>query len=89
MRLPDPTLTQAFQRATVDPGFVGYRLAQLRQVQSLTPRQQARALGISLDRLAGLCLCPQPKDREGVERIAARLRVETPGMADLLGAQME
>ena len=86
--LPDPARTQAFQRATADPGFIGYRLAQLRQVQSLTPRQQARALGISLDSLAGLCLCPQPEDLEDVQRIAARMRVQVEGMALLLGVGM-
>jgi hypothetical protein len=73
MPLPDPTLSQAFQRASANPVFVGYRLAQLRQDESLTPQQQAAALGNSLDSLAGLCLCPQPKQLADVQRIAARM----------------
>ena len=87
MTLPDPTLSPAFQRVKSDPGFVGYRLAQLRQEQSLTPRQQAAALGISVYSLAGLCQCPQPTDVEEVQRLAERMRVEVTGMARLLGVR--
>ena len=87
MSLADPTLSPVFQRATADPVFVGYRLAQLRQQQSLTPRQQAAALGISVFSLAGLCQCPQPTDMEELQRLAARMRVEVAGMADLLGVR--
>ena len=85
MPLPDPTLSPAFQRATADPSFVGYRLARLRQEQSLTFPQQAATLGISLYSLAGLCLCHQPKNLADVKRIAARMRVEVAGMVALLG----
>jgi hypothetical protein len=85
MSLPDPTLSPAFRRASVDPEFIGYRLAQLRREQSLTPKQQAATLGISLYSLAGLCLCNQPKDLADVLKIAARMRVEAAGMAELLG----
>jgi hypothetical protein len=88
MPLTDPTLSPAFQHATANPVYVGYRLAQLRQEQSLTPRQQAVVLGISLDSLAGLCLCLQPNDLADVQRIAARMRVEAAGMAHLLGVRM-
>jgi hypothetical protein len=87
MPLPDPTLSPAFQRATADPVFVGYRLAQLRQEQSLTFPQQAAMLGISLYSLAGLCLCLQPKELADVQRIAARMRVEVAWMAALLGVR--
>jgi hypothetical protein len=87
MPLSDPTLSPSFQRATVDPDFVGYRLAQLRQEQSLTPQQQAATLGISLYSLSGLCLCLQPKGLADVRRIAERMRVEAEGLAELLGVR--
>jgi hypothetical protein len=87
MCLPDPTLSPAFQRVSVNPDFIGYRLAQLRQEQSLTPQQQAARLGISLYSLTGLCMCLQPKDLAGVQSIATRMGVEAAGMADLLGVR--
>jgi hypothetical protein len=87
MSLPDPTLSPAFQRVAADPGFVGYRLAQLRREQSLGPKQQAAALGISVYSLAGLSQCPLPKDLEEVQKIAARMRVGVAGIADLLGVR--
>ena len=87
MSLPDPTLSPAFLHATDDPVLVGYRLAQLRREQALTPQQQAAVLGISVYSLAGLCLCLQPRNLADVKSIAARMRVEAAGMAALLGVR--
>ena len=88
MPLSDPILRLAFQRAAEDPFFAGFHLGRLRREQSLTPEQQAKALGLSLDSLVGLCLCRQPRDKADVEMIAARMGWEAGRVADLLGVRL-
>jgi hypothetical protein len=71
--------------AAADPALVGHRLAQLRREQTITPKQQAEALRIDLERLTTLCSCRMPRDTAGVEVIAARMGWEAGRLALLLG----
>ena len=68
-----------------DPSFVGHRLATLRGLRHMTPKDQADALGLTLLGLADLCLCRTPRDRAEVERIAARMGWPPDKVAELLG----
>jgi hypothetical protein len=71
--------------AAVDPSLVGYRMAQLRQAQNITPEQQAEVLGIDREQLTTLCSCRLPRDRAELELIAARIGWEVGRLAGLLG----
>jgi hypothetical protein len=68
-----------------DPSFVGHTLARLRREQNLTPEQQARALGIDLERLMALSSSRMPRDAAEVSMVAARMGWEASRLADLLG----
>jgi hypothetical protein len=87
MNTSEPFRFLDMDAAAADPSVVGYRLAQLRQAQNITPEQQAQALGIDRECLTTLCSCRLPRDQAELEMIAARLGWELGRLAGLLGVQ--
>ena len=85
MNTSEPFRSLDMDAAAADPSLVGYRLAQLRQAQNITPEQQAEALGIDRERLTTLCSCRLPRDQAELELIAARMGWEVGRLAGLLG----
>ena len=85
MNTSEPFRFLDMDAAAADPSVVGYRLAQLRQAQNITPEQQADALGIDRERLTTLCSCRLPRDPAELELIAARIGWEVGRLAGLLG----
>jgi len=81
----EPFRSLDMDAAAADPSLVGYRLAQLRQAQNITPEQQAEALDIDRERLTTLCSCRLPRDQAELELIAARMGWEVGRLAGLLG----
>jgi hypothetical protein len=73
MNTSEPFRSLDMDAAAADLSLVGYRLAQLRLAQKITPEQQAEALDIDRERLATLCSCRLPRDQAELELIAARI----------------
>jgi transcriptional regulator with XRE-family HTH domain len=85
MNTSEPFRSLDMDTAAADPSLVGYRLAQLRLAQNITPEQQAEALGIDRERLTTLCSCRLPRDQAELKMIAARIGWEAGRLAGLLG----
>jgi hypothetical protein len=57
-----------------DETLLGHALARIRQVQGLSPAEQAAGLGMTLDQLAALSLCRRPQPGRREEDLAALSR---------------
>jgi hypothetical protein len=72
-----------------DPSFIGLALARLRREQNITPEEQAKALGIDLERLTALSSSRMPRDAAEVRMAAARIGWEAGRLAKLLGLTLD